>query len=110
MPFKPGENGGAKGGARPGSGRKPDAFKRWIANLVHSPKSRARLKKILEDAQDAETLVTDQGVEVPVRCKADTYLRALELAWHYAEGKPVARVEASGPNGTALNVQIVNYA
>lgn len=85
-------NVGAMGGARKGAGRKPDEFKAWISTLVHSPSSRERLMKILIDANDAETKITDQGVEVPTRARADTYLKALELAWHYAEGKPVDRI------------------
>jgi len=85
--FQPGyvEN---RGGPRPNSGRKPDEFKIWIKTLVHSPEARLRLGKILRDEPDADQKVTDKGVAVSTRARADTYLNALELAWNYAEGKP----------------------
>lgn len=89
---------GASGGKREGAGRKPDAFKRWMKNLVHSPKARARFRKIIEDG-NAEISLTPLGGIVRHPAKADTYLRALELGWHYAEGKPVSRIELPG-NGS----------
>lgn len=101
---------GAPGGARKNAGRKPDEFKRWASKLVHSPKNRLRLEKILMDAPDAETLVTSEGVEVPVRARADTYLRAYELMCHYAEGKPVARVEAGVDEKTVDLLSIIASA
>ena len=91
MPFQL-ANKFAKGGARPGAGRPKDEFKRWITNLVHSPKVRKRLIKILMDAKDAEEKVNEKGVAIPGRASAGVYLKALELAWHYAEGKPVDRI------------------
>lgn len=94
----------AKGGARINSGRKPDEFKRWLSGLVHNPKSRERLKKILQDAEDADEKITDQGVCVPTRAKADTYIRALELAWSYDQGKPSQSIDVSGENPGAVVV------
>lgn len=96
---------GCKGGARIGAGRKPDKFKKWLKNLVNDPKSQARLKKILQDAEDADEKITDQGVCVPTRAKADTYLRALELAWQYDRGKPVSVLET--PDGSVVAPVVV---
>lgn len=107
MPFQKG-NKFAKGGRREGSGRPPDEFKRWIKTVVHSEEARARYLKIIRDEQDAETLVTPQGVEVPVRAKGDTYLRAFEIGLHYAEGKPVQRVEEElGEKAAAMLIQAI---
>jgi hypothetical protein len=77
----------APGGPRPNSGRPPNEFRQWLGSVVHSDKARERLKKILEDGEDADEKVTDQGVQVPIRAKAQTYLAALELAWSYLESK-----------------------
>lgn len=90
--FKPGNPGGP-GGPRPGSGRPPNEFREWLRDLVHSKEARSRLLKILNDTDNAEEKVTDQGVCVPTRTKANTYLQALELAWNYAEGKPKESLE-----------------
>lgn len=97
----------APGGYRKGAGRKPDEFKRWLKKLVHSPKGRKRFEKIIQDAEDAETLVTQQGVEVPTRAKADTYLRALELGYSYERGKPVAIGALQDENGEVMGVVIL---
>ena len=98
MPFKKGENGGATGGARPGAGRPPNEFREWLGDLIHSPKARKRFEKILNDEQDAETLVTSEGVEVPTRAKGVTYLQAYELGLAYEKGKP--NQPLSNPDGS----------
>lgn len=99
---------GAPGGKREGAGRKPDWFKAWVDRILHDPKKRKRLEKILDDAEDAETLVTPQGVEVPTRARADTYLRALEWVANYAKGKPVQTViEEVGESAKAFLIQAV---
>lgn len=88
-------NMGAPGGKREGAGRKPDWFKAWVSKMLKDPKKRKRLEKILDDADDAETIVNPMGVKVPMRAKADTYLRALEWVANYDQGKPVQRVEGN---------------
>lgn len=85
-PFEPG-NTFATGGARPGSGRPPNEFRKWLGDILHSPKARARFEKIINDEENAEEKVTDQGVCVPTRARAQTYLQALELGWSYLESK-----------------------
>ncbi len=98
---------GAPGGKRAGSGRKPDWFKKWIGNLVHSPKNRRRLERILSDAPDAEVYLDKEGKpSVKGRARADTYLRAYEFATHYDQGKPVARLDVGGGNGAGRLVFI----
>lgn len=87
--FKPGESGNPAG--RPGGhhdGRPPNEFKHWLAKTIHNPKARKRFEQIINDEEGAETKVTDQGVEVPVRAQGRTYLQAMELGLGYAEGKP----------------------
>lgn len=74
---------GASGGKREGAGRKPDEFKAWIGGIVHNRAVRARFKRVLTS----------------IKTEDNTFIRALELAWHYDQGKPVTRLELPAGSG-----------
>lgn len=93
--FKKGNPGGP-GGAREGAGRKPDEFKAWLKKTIESDKGKKRFKQIMEDHPGAETLVTQEGVEVPVRASGRTYLTAFEIGNSYIRSKAKQEVEHSG--------------
>lgn len=93
---------GASGGKRPGSGRKPDAFKRAMAALVSHPKTIKFIKDIIEGKAVDEFLVLQTGVQVPVKADADTRLKYIQYAADRGMGKVSQPIEHSGDAGTRL--------
>jgi hypothetical protein len=92
-PFQIGNPGGP--GGDHGGGRPPNEFKEWMRGLIRNPKAQARLHKILEDREDADEKVTEQGVCVPTRCKANVYLQALDLIMGFTESRPAEKLEVT---------------
>jgi hypothetical protein len=111
MPRKLFEKGNkmATGGARPNAGRRADEFRIWLRKAAHNPTARRRYIKILNDTDDADEKITDQGVCVPTRTKADTYLKAIELAWNYLEGRPAQHIHQTGLPGINI-LQLIREA
>ena len=95
------------GGARPGSGPKPEHYKEFYRKLADSAEGRRRLTQIIKDEIDENgnytgaTKITEQGVEVPVRANEKTYLAALEFVNSYIRSKAKQEVDV-GLNISAI--------
>lgn len=88
---------GAKGGKRKGAGRKPDEFKRIMAELASNAEAIKYFKKVLGRADDSdEFLVLQTGVQVPIRVDADTWLKFWKEAKDAGFGKATQPIEAVG--------------
>ena len=97
MAFKKGHK-FAKGGARAGSGRKPDEFKQWCADLLENKKTR----KFIEDlvtGQPIEEKVLDgpdgEPQKILVSAPAAARQKAIEFVASYALGKPPQALEVT---------------
>lgn len=102
MPFQKGHK-LAKGGKRTGSGRKPDEFKRIMAELASREDTIAYFNKVLKRADDSdEFLVLQTGVQVPIKVDADTWLKFWKEARDTGFGKATQPIEHSGDVGGRL--------
>lgn len=91
----------AKGGARPGAGRKPDWFKEEMQKLATTDKAVKFLKDCIE-GEDVDEFITDQGECIPHRAKADTRIRAWEAVADRGFGRPTQQVHQTGTQGINL--------
>jgi len=95
-PFKKGWKGGP-GGARPGSGRKPDEF-RAIMRQIASRDESIRFIRDCIDGKPVDEYITKEGECIPHRSKAEVRLKA--LAYATAEGygrvQTIATVDDEG--------------
>lgn len=85
------------GQSNPNAGRKPDEFKRIMAELSSNEETIEYFRKVLGRADDSdEFLILQTGVQVPIKVDADTWLKFWKEAAAYGQGKPVQPLEHSG--------------
>lgn len=90
--FKPGHNGGAKGGPRPNSGRPPEWLRAKCQGIVEDKELIAFLGKVA-DGGDAEQVVTDKGEAIPVPAAIKERLRAIEMLLDRGWGRSMQPME-----------------
>lgn len=99
----------AKGGARPGSGRKPSWFKELCQDKM-------RKHKLIEIAvniaigKPEDEFITDQGECIPHRAKANVRLEAIKFITEHGVGKPNQAIEHSGNTGGVNIFQLIREA
>lgn len=100
---KPFEKGNRASVGNKGGGRKPDEFKRIMAELSSNEEVLAYFRKVLGRADDSdEFLVLQTGVQVPIKVDADTWLKFWKEASGYGFGRQTQPVEHSGEVGSRL--------
>lgn len=95
----------SKGGARPGAGRKTDAFKAQMAKIASSKAAINFIEGAIKGKDVDEFLVLQTGVQVPVKADGSLKLKCIEFAAHYGYGKPVSVIEM--PDGSDAGSGIV---
>lgn len=92
----------AKGGVRPGSGRKPDWFKDKMAEIASRKESIAFVEKCI-DGEYVDRVV-DEGRVILVPPPAQVRLHAWCEARDTGYGKPRQEMEISGLSGVNISV------
>src|ERR1051326_6542083 len=97
-PFKPGpDDRRGKGGARPGAGRKPDAFKAKLREIAGSPKALKFLKDAIEGERVDARMVEGAWIWAPA--SAGTRAQIWESVHDRGFGKPVSLLEMQDQDG-----------
>lgn len=95
MAFKKGHK-FARGGKRAGAGRKPDEFKRLMADIASSKEALELVQGAIKGDPVDEFLVLQTGVQVPVKPDAATRLKFLQYATDHGYGKANQPLEHKG--------------
>jgi hypothetical protein len=98
--FQKGENGGAKGGARPGGGRPPSWFAEACRKALNEGKGDIFAREVLEGKDFRQHIGDGKVAKIPPQIK--DRLKAFELLADRGYGK--ANQPISGSEGEGLNL------